>query len=131
MRTIGQYVTEDPKQLSTQLSQLEQNVVTETASIRSATAPRLVPVNDDPVSPRKTYTVGQTARINTGAGAVLFNLTPPMDGLPGQFAVLQINGAAGFTAIAVNCRINGGATYTPAAGLVVYRFEFDGKDFWN
>lgn len=131
MRTIGQYVTENPKQLSTQLSEFEQNVVTETATLKRDKAPRLISVDDDPVSPRKTYTVGQIARIDTDAGAVFFNLTPPADGLPGQFAVVQISGASGFTAVAVNCRINGGATYAPAAGLIVYRFEFDGKDFWN
>jgi hypothetical protein len=132
MRTVSQFITEDPKQLGTLLSKFEQNVVQETADIRQIF--QLSPVASDgsaAVPIASTYTVGQSLRADTRIGAISFNLTPPSNGLPGEFVLIQVNGANGFVAIGVNCTINGATkiTTTPSA-QVVFRFYCDGKNYW-
>lgn len=132
MRTIGQYVTDDPKQLSTQLSNFEQNVVRETSDIRRSAEPRSLNVVDTSAAgPVLTFTIGQAARADSRIGALTFNLLPPSDGLPGEFVLFQAQGANGFVVNGIGCNVNGAAiaTITPST-QVVFRFFFDGKNFW-
>jgi hypothetical protein len=130
MNTISQFATNDPKQLSTQLSNLEQNIVKETANIRSTYELAKVATDDDPVSPIKTYTTGQCARIDSTHGAVTLRLSAPADGLPGEILVVQAVGGNGFVAVGIGATINNAATRTFASAFVT-RFYFDGKNFWS
>lgn len=130
MNTISQFATDDPKQLGTQLSKLEQNVVKETASIRQAFELSAVPIDDDRASPIKTYTVGQCARLDTRAGIVTLHIAAPADGLPGELIVVQKQGTNGYVAIGINARVNGTTAFTSGPEKVD-RFYFDGTDFWT
>lgn len=132
MRTVGQFVTDDPKQLSTQLSQLEQNVVKETADIRLSREPRALDVIElSATGPVMTLTIGQAARLDSRVGAVTFNLSPPSDGLPGEFILFQAKGSNGFVVNGIGANVNNAANaaVTPST-QVVFRFFFDGKDYW-
>lgn len=133
MNTISQFATDDPKQLGTQLSKLEQNVVKETASIRQAFQLSAAPIDDDSLSPVKTFTVGQCARLDTTLASPVINLSPPADGLPGDVVVVQRAGTKGFIAVAINSTINNAASAPFAAFpfAFVTRFYFDGTDFWS
>lgn len=133
MNTISQFATDDPKQLGTQLSKLEQNVVKETADIRQGSELRAFPVDDDFSSPTRTYTVGQCARLDTTLGSPVINLSPPPDGLPGEVIVVQHKGTSGFVAVGINATINNAASAAFAAFpfAFVTRFYCDGKNFWS
>lgn len=133
MNTISQFATDDPKQLGTQLSKLEQNAAKETASIRASYELSAVPVDDDSSSPTKTFTVGQCARLDTTLATPVINLSPPADGLPGEVIVVQRNGTTGFIAVGINATINNAASAAFAAFpfAFVTRFYCDGKNFWS
>lgn len=91
MRQIGQFVTQDPRQLSTQLSKLEQNVVKETADIRASFDATPVPtevVNQG----GGVYTAGQALIADTTAGSFLVNLAPPADRRPARMVVIVLSG---------------------------------------
>lgn len=133
MNTISQFATEDPKQLGTQLSKLEQNVVKETADIRSEFELAAVPTDDDFLSPTKTYSIGQCARLDTTLGSPTINLSAPASGLPGEIIIVQRKGTAGFIAVGVNATVNN----APSAPFAAFPFAFvtriycDGKNFWS
>lgn len=133
MNTISQFATDDPKQLGTQLSKFEQNVVKETAAIRAEFEIAAAPTDDDFLSPTKTYTVGQCARLDTTLGSPTVRLSPPANGLPGEVIVVQRKGTSGFIAVGINANINN-ATSSPFAAFpfaFVTRIYCDGKNFWS
>lgn len=132
MRTISQFVTDDPKQLGTQLSKFEQNVVQETSAIRSLYEISAVPTDVSAASGRAAvFTTGQCARADTRAGACTINLVRPANGLPGEFIFVQAVGGNGFVMNGIGCTVNGAASIalTPTA-QIVFRFYYDGANYW-
>ncbi len=92
MNTIKQFVTGNPGQLSTQLSNLESNVVSETADIRAKFVP--IPVTTAVVtSGGGSFSVGEAVIADTTLSTFTLNLTDPVNKAPG-FAML-INRSSG------------------------------------
>jgi hypothetical protein len=127
MRQIGQFITSDKNQLSTQLSKLEQNIVKETADIRAAYDATPMPT---PIVTKGggTYTTGEALLADTSAGAFAVNLAAPADGKPARMIVINLS-ANILTLVPIAPALINLSTSFPASGGKFELF-FDSVNWW-
>lgn len=128
LRTLKQYITDDPGRLSSQLADLENNVVTETESIRNSYLVRPTPTARVIVG-GGIYTVGQAVTIDTSAGSYAVNLAVPADRRPGWLYFIHVTSGT-LTLRPINATINNAATLTHAV-VGVLSVYFDGAKWWS
>lgn len=129
LRTIKQYITDDPERLSSQLADFESNVVTETDSIRNSYTVRPTPTARI-LTGGGVFTVGQAVIIDTSAASYAVNLAAPADGRPGW--VYFIHETTGTLTLRPtgSTTINNAATITHAVVGVLSVF-FDGTRWYS
>jgi hypothetical protein len=110
----------------------EQNVDTETRSIRSSFLPGLEPLTVSKSVPVKTYTVGQAIECDMTLGS--FDLVvgkPLVQAQKGLIAVVKLQGTGTVTVRPVlPMKINGAATKVYAAAGLAFIY-FDGSQFYG
>lgn len=128
LRTIKQYITDDPNRLSSQLADLENNVVTETDAIRNSYLVRPVPTARILVG-GGVYTVGQAVVIDTSGGNYTVNLAPPSDGQSGWvYFIHETSGVLTLRPIGTKT-INTAATFVHSS-VGVLTVYFDGSNWY-
>jgi hypothetical protein len=127
LRTIKQFITGDAKRLSSQLSDLENNVATETADIRTnyvQKAPQTARISKG----GGVYTTGQTLIADTSAAVFSINLAAPRDGQPGWLYVIIEAGPSLTIRPVPPAKIN--ALTVGTIAQVVAPLYFDGSNWW-
>lgn len=122
MKQVGQFITADTKQLATQLSQLEQNTVKETADIRSAflPVPAVLVARDG-----GTYTIGQAILSETPAAGIKILLTASS---PGFLLILnKFGGIINAAPVKGSIDLGSSENFNVGTALVF----FDGTDWWR
>jgi len=128
MRAVKQFVTENPRQLSTQLSQLEQNVATEADDIRATYD--VTPVPTSPVTRGGgVYTTGQALIADTNGGSFSVNLAAPVNGRPGRMIVINLSANVLSLVPRAPALLNLSTLAFPAPGGITQLF-FDGTNWW-
>lgn len=122
MKQIGQFITTDQKQLATQLSTLEQNIVKETGDIRANFLPAPVRVT---ARDGGTYTTGQAVLSETPAAGIKILLTASA---PGFLIIINKTGN-NINASPITGSIDLGSSENFAGGNALV--FFDGTDWWR
>lgn len=132
LRLLRQFITDNAARLSSQLSLFEQNVDTETRSIRSSFLPGLEPLTVNKSIPVKAYTVGQALECDMTLGSFDVVIGKPLaQGQKGLIAIVKLQGAGTVTVRPVRpMNINGLATKAYAAAGLAFIY-FDGTNFYG
>ena len=137
MKTIGQFIAENPQRLNSQLSQLESNIVKETQDIRASFATELEQKSFSLLTPvtARLY-VGQVGLCDTSVGNLSVTLASDPKHTPGFLAVLKTSAAntltlfpTGANRVGASAQIDGAASFARGAiGLLL--IYFDGFEWW-
>lgn len=140
LKQIHQFITENLKHLSTQLSTFENNVSDETKAIREGYLPQFEQVSFTNVSPvSMTLLVGQAAQCDTSIGNVTVTLAASAVKSPpaGWHAIIKRSASNAITLkpsgqnLTGARRINATTSRVYAAATVgVFLVYFDGSDWW-
>jgi len=127
MRTIKQFITEDKQRLSSQLSDLENNVATETSDIRASFEPKAVQ------TPRITkgggvYTTGQTLIVDTSGGVFEINVANPKNNVPGWLHIIIEAGPSLNVRPIAPAKFN--TLVVASIAQVTAHMYFDGSNWW-
>jgi len=134
LRLIRQFIADNIPRLAAQLAQLEQNVDTETRSIRASFLPGLEPVSANGSNPMRTYSVGQAVECDMTIGSYELVLTKPQtSGQKGLLAVVKLAPANSVTVRPVApMKINGHPAKVYATPFqVLALIYFDGTNFYG
>lgn len=127
MRQIGTFSTDDPRQLMTQLSNLEQNIVKETGDIRAGFVPDFAPTRI--AVGGGIYSTGIALLADTSAGPFSVVLANPQNNVPGMMLVVNESGNHFTVVPTAPTLINLAASNFYAAGL--FTLFFDGQNWWS
>jgi hypothetical protein len=136
LKQIHNFNTDDTNRLQSQLSDFENNVATETKSIRESFIPSLEQRLTTGAAVTSTLLVGQMALCDTGAASVTVVLSAPPNQTPGWLAITKRAAANNVTLVPsglnrnrVTRRINATTSLVRAAVGVLWIY-FDGSDWW-
>jgi hypothetical protein len=131
MRQIRQFRTDDKGLLSTQLSQLENNVAQELALVESeALAVPVVTATVTPNTAGGVFSVGDCLMADTTLGGFSVNLAAPVDGLPGWFLAINRSGNTLKIQTVPPALLNLSSVAQNFAGGL-HQLFFDGHDYWG